>query len=96
MTSAHCTVTRRQDFQDLISSWEAAQGRECDHDAGATGDYWLIAAQLLDQLTAELAEYTQLKPISEWQGDAALFWRDGSRCPAIVATHWTVQPRIRT
>lgn len=93
---SHRTVTQRQDFQNLIKSWEVTQGRECDHDAGASGDYWLVAAQLLDQLTTELAEYTQLKPISEWQGDAALFWRDGARCPFTVATHWTVQPRIRT
>jgi hypothetical protein len=94
MTSSYQLVCDREDFRAMLEVWEACEGRPCDGDPGATGDLWRIAAALLDQKDQALEVYVTLRPISTWAGDMpALFWRDGMRCPSIVATHWTPQPQ---
>jgi monomeric isocitrate dehydrogenase len=93
MASSYQLVCDRPDFQAMLEVWEAREGRSCDGDPSATGDFWRVAAALLEQKDQALADYVTLRPIASWSGDTpALFWRDGMRCPSNVATHWTPQP----
>jgi len=45
-------VVHRADFEATKRRWEEVNG-ECDNDANYAGDYWCIAAQLLDEKDAK-------------------------------------------
>lgn len=56
-------VANREDFRAARDEWEKQTGNECDGDPGYDGDYWYVAAFLLDKKDAEIAALkAQLAP----------------------------------
>ena len=50
------TVVYRKDFQEAITAFEEREKCKCDDDPNYSGDYWHVAALLLDQKDDRIAE----------------------------------------
>lgn len=54
--SAYRHVTHRADFQNAVNLWNEKAARPCNHSADSDGDYWRVAAFLLAEKDARIAE----------------------------------------
>jgi hypothetical protein len=72
-------VVYRGDFEAAKKRWEEANG-ECDGDSNYDGHNWLIAAQLLDEKDARIAELeAKLAELQPQRDDALRAMRLASR-----------------
>ena len=59
-------VCHRADFREIVKEW-VEDGIEVDQDPNYDGDYWLIAAELLEKKDKKIQELTDL--VKELEND---------------------------